>query len=130
MVLRKGGAANACGSASSRPDDDLDAFEKQTQAHGVKTRRLKDPEPTVSEMVAFEDPKGTLMEVFKRAEPQTQKFPIKGIVPHKIGHVAFIASTSSSSPNSIATCWASASPTGWATSSRSCAAASTITPSI
>ena len=40
-------------------------------------------------MVAFEDPKGTLMEVFKRPEPQAQKFPIKGIVPHKIGHVAF-----------------------------------------
>ena len=33
------------------------------------------------------------------------------------------------SPSSIATCWASACPTGWATSSRSCAAAPTITPS-
>ena len=43
----------------------------------------------ISDMVAFEDPKGTLMEVFKRPEPQAQKFPNKGIVPHKIGHVAF-----------------------------------------
>jgi catechol 2,3-dioxygenase-like lactoylglutathione lyase family enzyme len=71
------------------PDDDLDAFEKQTTAHGVKTRRLKDAEPTIADMVAFEDPKGTVIEVFKRPEPQSQTFPKKGIVPHKIGHVAF-----------------------------------------
>ena len=37
----------------------------------------------------FEDPKGTVMEVFKRPEAQHQKFPSKGIVPHKLGHVAF-----------------------------------------
>jgi len=43
------------------PDDDLDVFDKQTAAHGIKTTRKKDPEPTISEMVAFEDPKGTIM---------------------------------------------------------------------
>src|SRR3954465_2000565 len=48
------------------PDDDLDSFEKQTAAHGIKTARKKDPEPSVADMVAFEDPKGTAMEVFKR----------------------------------------------------------------
>ena len=90
VVLRNGGAAQCVRLGFQiGPDDDLDAFEKQTAAHGVKTRRLKDPEPTIADMVAFEDPKGTLMEVFKRPEPQSQKFPIKGIVPHKIGHVAF-----------------------------------------
>ncbi len=90
VVLRKGGAAQ-CVKLGFQigPDDDLDAFDKQTAAHGVKTRRLKDPEPTISDMVAFEDPKGTLMEVFKRPEPQNQNFPKKGIIPHKIGHVAF-----------------------------------------
>ena len=40
-------------------------------------------------MVAFDDPKGTAMEVFKRGETSPQKFPLKGIVPHKLGHVAF-----------------------------------------
>ncbi len=90
VVLRRGGAAQCTRLGFQLgPDEDLNAFEKQTQAQGVKTRRLKDPEPTISDMVAFEDPKGTLMEVFKRPEPQAQKFPIKGIVPHKIGHVAF-----------------------------------------
>jgi catechol 2,3-dioxygenase-like lactoylglutathione lyase family enzyme len=71
------------------PDEDLDAFDKQTAAHGIKTTRKKDPEPTISEMVAFEDPKGTIMEVFKRPEPAQQKFQRQGIIPHKLGHVAF-----------------------------------------
>jgi catechol 2,3-dioxygenase-like lactoylglutathione lyase family enzyme len=90
VVLRKGGAAQCVRLGFQLgPDDDLDAFEKQTAAQGIKTRRLKDPEPTIADMVAFEDPKGTVMEVFKRPEPQGQRFPNKGIVPHKIGHVAF-----------------------------------------
>ena len=90
VVLRKGGAAQCVRIGFQLgTDDDLDAFERQCQAQGVKTRRLKDPEPTITDMVAFEDPKGTLMEVFKRPEPQTQRFPNKGIIPHKIGHVAF-----------------------------------------
>ena len=71
------------------PDDDLDAFEKQTAAHGIKTARRKDPEPTISDMLTFEDPKGTVMEVFKRPEPAPQKFQRTGVVPHKLGHVAF-----------------------------------------
>lgn len=71
------------------PDDDLDAFEKQTAAHQIKTSRKRDAEPTISDMVTFEDPKGTIMEVFKRPEPVRQKFQSRGIVPHKLGHVAF-----------------------------------------
>ena len=37
----------------------------------------------------FPDPKGTIMEVFKRDAFSHQKFQQKGIVPHKLGHVAF-----------------------------------------
>ena len=43
-------------------------FSKQVQALGVKTQRKNDTEPTIAEMVTFEDPKGTVMEVFKRGE--------------------------------------------------------------
>jgi len=71
------------------PDDDLGDFEKQTAAHGIKVQRKNDPGPTIAEMVSFEDPKGTVMEVFKRGEFSGQRFPAKGIVPHKLGHVAF-----------------------------------------
>jgi len=71
------------------PEDDLGAFERQTAAHGIKTSRKKDPEPSIADMVTFEDPKGTLMDVFKRPDFAHQKFPTKGVVPHKLGHVAF-----------------------------------------
>jgi catechol 2,3-dioxygenase-like lactoylglutathione lyase family enzyme len=71
------------------PDDDLGEFERQVQGQGVKTERKKDPEPTIADMVTFQDPKGTVMEVFKRGEFSGQRFPTKGVVPHKLGHVAF-----------------------------------------
>jgi catechol-2,3-dioxygenase len=71
------------------PDADLGEFEKQTRAHGIKTERKKDPEPGIADMVSFEDPKGTVMEVFKPGSPASQKYPVRGIVPHKLGHVAF-----------------------------------------
>jgi catechol-2,3-dioxygenase len=70
-------------------DDDLGEFERQVRAHGIKTRRKKDPDPTISDLVTFEDPKGTVMEVFKREAFSGQRFPTTGIVPHKLGHVAF-----------------------------------------
>ena len=90
VVLRRGGAAQCTRIGFELgPNDDLDAFEKQTATHGVKTTRKKDPEPTISDMVVFQDPKGTVMEVFKRPEPQAIKFTRNGVVPHKLGHVAF-----------------------------------------
>jgi catechol 2,3-dioxygenase-like lactoylglutathione lyase family enzyme len=90
VVLRRGDRAECVRIGFQiGPDDDLDAFERQVREHGVKTRRQKDAEPTISDLLAFEDPKGTVMEVFKREEFSGQRYPTKGIVPHKLGHVAF-----------------------------------------
>jgi catechol 2,3-dioxygenase-like lactoylglutathione lyase family enzyme len=90
VVLRKGDAARCVRLGFQIGiDDDLKEFDKQTAAHGVKTQRVNDPGPSIAEMITFEDPKGTVMEVFKRGEFSQQKFPDKGIVPHKLGHVAF-----------------------------------------
>jgi catechol 2,3-dioxygenase-like lactoylglutathione lyase family enzyme len=90
VVLRRGPEAKCVRIGFQLgPDDDLDAFEKQTAAHGIKTARRKDPEPTIADMLTFEDPKGTIMEVFKRPEPAPQKYQRTGVVPHKLGHVAF-----------------------------------------
>jgi catechol 2,3-dioxygenase-like lactoylglutathione lyase family enzyme len=90
VVLKKG-AQPKCTHIGFQigPDDDLNAFEKQTAAKSLKTARKKDPEPTISDMVTFQDPKGTTMEVFKRPDPVNTKFQRNGIVPHKLGHVAF-----------------------------------------
>jgi catechol 2,3-dioxygenase-like lactoylglutathione lyase family enzyme len=90
VVLRKGDAARCVRLGFQiGPDDDLAEFDKQTAAHGIKTQRVNDPGPSIAEMITFEDPKGTVMEVFKRGEFSQQKFPDKGIVPLKLGHVAF-----------------------------------------
>ena len=62
VVLRKGSQAKCVRLGFQiGPDDDLGAFEKQIQGHGIKTQRRKDPEPTIADMVTFEDPKGTVM---------------------------------------------------------------------
>src|SRR5215467_11339209 len=55
VVLRKGSQAQ-CTRVGFQigPEDDLGAFEKQVQGHGVKTQRKKDPEPTISDMLTFE----------------------------------------------------------------------------
>lgn len=90
VVLRKGDTPRCVRIGFEiGPDEDLDAFEKQTAAQGVKTSRKKDAEPTISDMVVFEDTKGTVMEVFRRPEMQRTRFTGKGVVPHKLGHVAF-----------------------------------------
>ncbi len=90
VVLRKGDQAKCTRIGFQiAPDEDLEAFAKQTEAQGVKVTRKKDSEPSISEMLSFEDPKGTVMEVFKRDAFVHQKFATKGVVPHKLGHVAF-----------------------------------------
>ena len=64
VVLQKGSQARCVRLGFQiGPEEDLGAFEKQVQGHGIKTERRKDPEPTISDMITFEDPKGTVMEV-------------------------------------------------------------------
>jgi catechol 2,3-dioxygenase-like lactoylglutathione lyase family enzyme len=90
VVLSKGAEAKCVRLAFQiAPDDDLGEFERQVQGHGIKTERKRDPEPTISDVVTFADPKGTTMDVFRRGEFAGQRFPSRGIVPHKLGHVAF-----------------------------------------
>jgi catechol 2,3-dioxygenase-like lactoylglutathione lyase family enzyme len=90
VVLRKGAEARCVRIGFEiGPDDDLGGFEQQVRGKGIKTERRKDPEPTIAEVVTFADPKGTIMEVFKRGEFTGQRFQTKGVVPHKLGHVAF-----------------------------------------
>ena len=56
------------------PDDDLEAFEKQTAAHGVKTRRKKNPEPTIADMVDLRGSQGHRDGGVQAPEPPSQNF--------------------------------------------------------
>src|SRR5215469_11336293 len=90
IVLRKGAQAQCTRIGFQIPPSaDLDAFEKQVAGHGISTERRKDPEPSIKDVLVFADPKGTVIEVFKRDAFSHQKFQSKGIVPYKLGHVAF-----------------------------------------
>ena len=57
IVARKGSATQClCIGFQIGPDDDLDAFERQVKAQGVKTGRKTDPDPSISDVLTFEDP--------------------------------------------------------------------------
>jgi catechol 2,3-dioxygenase-like lactoylglutathione lyase family enzyme len=90
VVLRRGGAA-ACKRLSFQiaPGTDLAEFERQLSAHGVKSERRSNPAPSIKEFVSFDDPKGTGIDVFTDYEAARQEFQANGIVPQKLGHIAF-----------------------------------------
>ena len=90
VVLRRGSEARCTRIAFQiAPDADLGEFERQVASHGIKTSRRKDPEPAIPDLVSFDDPKGTIMEVFREHSFSGQMYQSRGIVPHKLGHVAF-----------------------------------------
>ena len=90
VVLRKASEAKCDRLAFQiAPDGDLEAFAKQVETHGIKVERKSSPEPTIPEMISFSDPKGTILEVFRERAFAPQPFNEKGIVPLKLGHVAF-----------------------------------------
>lgn len=89
VILEEGDAACTSIGFQIGAEDDLDALEKHVQSFGIKTARMTDAQPTISDMLVFEDFKGTRMEVFREPDPQPQTFSEKGIVPHKLGHIAF-----------------------------------------
>ena len=52
-------------------------------------RRATTPRPAFRKMVTFEDPKGTVLEVFAEQTPIAKNQPVTGIGPLKLGHLAF-----------------------------------------
>src|SRR5271168_2678500 len=75
VVLRRGANAQCVRLGFQIPPDaDLGEFEKQVAGHGIKTERRSNPEPSIADMLVFADPKGTVMEVFKRGDFAHQKF--------------------------------------------------------
>lgn len=90
VVLRRGSEV-ACKSIGFQlpPGIDLADYAHQIEAHGIKTQRLTDSQPNISDLVVFDDNKGTQMEVFVEAVPSGAGFQRAGIAPNKLGHVAF-----------------------------------------
>jgi catechol-2,3-dioxygenase len=71
------------------PGSDLGALVHALEKHGVKSERRLDVTPAVAEAIVFKDPKGTIIEVFAEYNFPKEDAGLNGIMPLKLGHVAY-----------------------------------------
>ena len=71
------------------PATDLADIRKGLEAEGINPKECNDTTPGVPRVVSFEDPKGTVLEVFAEQTPIAKNTPVAGIGPLKLGHLAF-----------------------------------------
>jgi catechol 2,3-dioxygenase-like lactoylglutathione lyase family enzyme len=71
-------------------DTEFDDIRKGVEAEGLSCQARNDAVPGIPQMVALEDPKGTVLEVFATQTPISQPKPVAGIGPIKLGHLAFV----------------------------------------
>ena len=91
LVLEKGDAACSTLSFQVAPDVDLKQFCAQLKLMGISSSLASDTEPGIPSVLSMVDPKGTKVNVFAERAPSPQRFKETGIVPFKLGHVAFTA---------------------------------------
>jgi catechol 2,3-dioxygenase-like lactoylglutathione lyase family enzyme len=71
------------------PGSDLGGIAHELAQHGVKSERRSGISPGIAEAVVFADPKGTLIEIFSDYVFAAEDRTPAGIVPLKLGHVAY-----------------------------------------
>ena len=71
------------------PDEDFSDLARRLTEHGVKSELRSDSAPGIAKVLAFEDPKGTAIELFNAWTPVGLNQQVTGIGPLKLGHVAF-----------------------------------------
>jgi catechol 2,3-dioxygenase-like lactoylglutathione lyase family enzyme len=70
-------------------DTDLADAEKALSKHGIRSERSNDPAPGIANVLTFEDPKGTKIELFTTWNSLATGEQAKGIAVVKLGHVAY-----------------------------------------
>ncbi|RDE07810.1 VOC family protein [Pelagibacterium lacus] len=90
VVIRRGSAIRCAtlGFQVSGPED-LDAFARRLSAAGVASQRKSDAQPGISDLLSFQDDCGTTIELFSSSGFSTAGFGRAGVVPNKLGHLAF-----------------------------------------
>jgi catechol 2,3-dioxygenase-like lactoylglutathione lyase family enzyme len=85
------GTARRCRKLSFEiaPGADLADLETELSNHGVRAELRSDAAPGMPRALAFEDPKGTAIELFSECSFVGNRQPASGIGPLKLGHVAF-----------------------------------------
>ncbi|NYE07431.1 catechol-2,3-dioxygenase [Bacillus niacini] len=74
-------------------DGNLSLEEVQEKLHvqGINSTIKDDAKPGISRLIELQDPAGNTIELFTKMQQTTVGFGSSGIVPHKLGHVAFYA---------------------------------------
>ena len=104
------------------PGSDFGEIAKWLTAQGIKSDIRSDDIPGMSKSLAFEDIKGTTIELITDWEFLTPNQSVGGVAPFKFGHVAFVVPDVQAIADFYSASSASACPTGSRTSSCSCAA--------
>ena len=71
-------------------DSDFGAIGKWLAAQGIKSEVRSDDIPGLSKLLAFEDIKGTIIELLTEWNYLTPNQSVGGVAPFKLGHVAFV----------------------------------------
>ncbi|HEY2534868.1 MAG TPA: VOC family protein [Xanthobacteraceae bacterium] len=90
-IALEAGPANALSRLSLQvaPDSDLNALARELAEDGVKSERVSDVSPGIVEAIVFRDPKGTLIEIFADYRFAKDDGQQAGVMPLKLGHVAY-----------------------------------------
>jgi len=72
-------------------DSDFGAMSRRLAAEGIKGEVRSDSCPGIGEVLAFEDNKGTTIELFRSWDYLGSHHRVLGVGPLKLGHVAFVS---------------------------------------
>jgi catechol-2,3-dioxygenase len=92
VVVLEPGAAPRCTALSLHVDSsiDLTAAARELSAKGIKSERRRDVTPNMQDVLAFEDPNGTRVELFSDSGKLPRSEASHGAAPIKLGHIAFM----------------------------------------
>ncbi|MDN7247168.1 VOC family protein [Planococcus shenhongbingii] len=67
----------------------MEEVQKELAAQGISAIVKKDAKPGISEFVELKDPSGNLLHLYNQMDQAASGFGISGVVPLKLGHIAF-----------------------------------------
>ena len=90
LVLEEGPHARCTGTSFQLdPATDFADIVRELAEHGIAAEERADTTPGIARSVVFQDPKGTAIELFTEAAMAATDPAIHGIMPLKLGHLAF-----------------------------------------
>ena len=90
IVLERDGAVAAPRlSFQIAPGSDLDDIVARLKKAGIRCERRSDITPGIGKAVAFQDPKGTTLEIFSECNFAPNDDTLAGVMPLKFGHIAY-----------------------------------------